>query len=220
MKTSPTFETFVQQVAERYRADGYEVLVQPAPSRRPSFLRKYSPDFIVRRGNERAVVEIKRMDRPPVGAQLRRMAELVESKPGWRFDLVLYSPEEGSSVKPPTKQSIRRSIAQARKLYGAGDKPAAILLAWSGFEAASRRAIEDVEGAPIEGGTPSDILKTLLSHGLITEPQWKKLDELLRLRNAVAHGGIDRPIQKRLFERLCNHAEHLIDSRSLASAAV
>lgn len=214
------YENFVLQVAERYRADGYVVLAQPSSSRRPRFLREFAPDFIVRRGNEKADVGIKRIGQAKGRVSLRRLAEAVESKPGWRFDIVIFSPEEKPDVKTQSVHAIRKSIEQARTLFGRGDKVAAFLLAWSGFEAAGRRAVEAVEEEPFEGGTPFDLSKTLLSHGLISESQWKGVNELLHLRNAVAHGALDRSIQKRAFEKLCNLAERLIDTRSLASTTV
>lgn len=214
------FETFVEQVADRYRAEGYDVLVHPQMRKRPAFLRDFSPDLIAKRGKENAVVEIKRMDRHPVGASRGRMAKLVKSKPGWRLDLVIFSPKETGDVRTLPEKAIRDSIGRAKKLFGQGEKSAAFLLAWSAFEAAGRRAVEAIEQEPFENASPADLSKALLSLGEITEPQWRSLRDLLKVRNSVAHGGLDISIRKRDFDKICGLAERLISARSAVSTSV
>ncbi|MHC5833859.1 MAG: hypothetical protein ACYT04_000000102130, partial [Nostoc sp.] len=47
------------KLADEYREKGYEVFFHPNPEDLPDFLNHYSPDMIVRRGEENVVIEVK-----------------------------------------------------------------------------------------------------------------------------------------------------------------
>jgi Holliday junction resolvase len=57
--TANTERERLLKLADEYRDKGYEVSFHPSPEDLPDFLRNYSPDLIVRRGNEAVVVEVK-----------------------------------------------------------------------------------------------------------------------------------------------------------------
>lgn len=74
----------IEVLAEEYRAQGYEVSVEPDPSRLPAFLSGYRPDLVVTRGDERTVVEVKSRRSLSTEAQARHLARLIEGEPGWQ----------------------------------------------------------------------------------------------------------------------------------------
>jgi Holliday junction resolvase len=69
------------ELAKEYRQKGYEVLLSPKPEELPDFLRGYRPDMIVRRGEEKVVIEVK--SRPSIASAqyLRGLAQAVEEHP-------------------------------------------------------------------------------------------------------------------------------------------
>ena len=84
----------LERVAQRYRDEGYQVVVRPAAEQIPPFIADFEPDLIAIRGNESVIVEIKvnRMDLSS-DHQISHLAEIVNSRPGWRLDLVVLEPE-------------------------------------------------------------------------------------------------------------------------------
>jgi hypothetical protein len=74
------------KVAQRYRDEGYDVLVHPRGDQLPPFVANSQLDLIATRGNEGVIVEIKtnRIDLSR-DHQLVRLAEIVNAQPGWRL---------------------------------------------------------------------------------------------------------------------------------------
>lgn len=72
------------QLAEEYRAKGYEILFQPSPADLPDFLKGYRPDMIVSRGDESVIVEVKSRSSLSSSSTeyLSALAEVVEQHPG------------------------------------------------------------------------------------------------------------------------------------------
>src|SRR5271166_287921 len=84
----------LERVAQRYRDEGYHVVLRPFGDQVPSFISGFQPDLVAKRGNEGVVVEIKanRMDLSS-DHQISQLAEIVNARPGWRLDLVVLEPE-------------------------------------------------------------------------------------------------------------------------------
>ena len=84
-----------QKTAEEYRSNGYEVQLEAFLDFFPNF----RADLLVRKGDEVKVIEVK--SRPSLAADPRvsELAKLIESKPGWSFELVLVG-EPGKSGLP------------------------------------------------------------------------------------------------------------------------
>ena len=79
-----------RKTAEDYRNRGYEVLMDVPLDLLPGF----SADLLVRKGDEVRVIEVK--SRPSLAAdpRVREVAQLIDSKPGWCFDLLLVGEPE------------------------------------------------------------------------------------------------------------------------------
>jgi hypothetical protein len=140
------FETELAQVAERYRAEGYEVTLRPQGPQVPAFAACFHPDLLAIKGTENVLVQVKESSEElKKDPDVSRMAETINAQPGWRFDLVvLNGSRDGEQVAEeamePPLESILRNLDEAERAARAGEVASAFLLAWGSLEAAMRRA--------------------------------------------------------------------------------
>jgi hypothetical protein len=182
----------LEQVAEKYRADGYEVHVLPAKAELPEFLKHFTPDLLAYRGQEKVVIEVKNRSDLRKDASLSYVAAEVNSQPGWRFDLIVQASDTSfdpifSGSTEPSIDGILQLAADAERLAASGELTAACLLAWSGVEAALRRLASQA-GLNLESTSPLYLLNALATEGLLAQPDYATLNSLFRLRNSLAHG--------------------------------
>ena len=177
-----------KKTAEEYRRRGYEVTLE-APL---DFLPGFTADLLVRRGDEVKVIEVK--SRPSLAADPRivELARRIESKPGWTFELVLVSePEKLDSpagARSFGNENIAQRFEEAERALDAGLPEAAFLLAWSAHEAAIRMVFSE-QGITESGITgPHFVLNQAVINGVISREEYKTLKEMLKYRNAIAHG--------------------------------
>lgn len=203
---------FLEQVAERYRLEGYDVSIGPKADV-PAFLRDFQPDLIARRGSGGVIVELKRR----TGYQnLHQMAEIVTREPGWRFDLVIYEPDLEDPRKLVKKDRVKIALRDAEQAVKFGQLQIGLLAVSSAFEAAAIIALQKhgVERMP----APPDLLKTLVSEGLISDDEYEVLAEISKLRSRVAHGALEQPISREKFDTLRRFAYRLIDEPDVVAA--
>jgi hypothetical protein len=188
-----TERAHVERLAASYRAEGYDVQVQPAPHERPDFL-PFQPDLIVTRGDDRRVVEVKLRHTPAAESQARRLAALIEAQPGWAFELVVVGDRVGArtapvfdapDVLPP--DALRARLASARRLLDDGDAGAALLVAWSSLEGALR-LLARAEGVALDGPSAQRLLKRSTEEGLIDRSRYRALARLQAKRHPHAYG--------------------------------
>ena len=180
------------KTAEEYRRKGYEVLFEAPLDFAPGF----KADLLVRKGDEVRVVEVK--SRPSLAAdpKIGELAKLIDSKPGWIFELLLVAePEKLDSPVGAHSfegENIVQRVEQAEKALEAGLPEAAFLLAWSALEAATRALIA-VQGVSDKRITsPRFVLDQAVFHGAISREEYNALIRMLEYRNALAHGfGVD-----------------------------
>lgn len=181
----------LERIAEEYRSQGYDVLVEPSGSDLPSFLQDHHPDLIARRGEERLIIELK--SSPAVGGkdQVRWLAEKVHREPGWRFVLIASGPEEGllpgEQLSLLSDTEVEQHLRQVRLLLGSGQNEAALLLGWAAIES-QLRALAQREEIPLPRPDTPTLLRQLVSLGLTDREQHRLLTEAFRARSAVAHG--------------------------------
>ena len=102
-----------QKTAEEYRSRGYEVLVEASLD----FLPGFTADLLVRKGDEVKVIEVK--SRPSLAAdpKISELARIIESKPGWTFELLLVSePEKLDSPEGLDRLTVKASSRGSKKL--------------------------------------------------------------------------------------------------------
>lgn len=208
-------ELELDKIAERYRAEGYEVILQPRGKDVPEFLDRLEPDLIARNSSESVVVEVKTRADLATDYNLRHLASVIDAQPGWRFDVVVTNPEiwpdEVSSGAVERNTSEIRSLTRtAAKLVSLGELEAAYLIAGSAAEAAMREVARRHE-IPLERKHPQFVINTLYSEGMLSRSDYDKLEEAMRVRNTVGHGLKCGRLDPRLPAFLIKVVDRLLD---------
>ncbi len=205
----------IKQYADWYSQQGYQVSVEPSPRELPEFLRTLAPDMIARRDGENIVVEIKTSS-PASFEQVQRLARALEHRAGWKLQVVYADLDDPEWAPPPELPDISEltrlvSVASAdERDHGASQ----FLLLWAIIEAAARHRLSSLKIPPTRRISSSALLKMLLTEGIIEEDNYAVLRHGLAVRNAIAHGFLNQPIDEDLFEQLRTAAGLLLRSAS------
>lgn len=186
-------DDFEQEVAQRYKQQGYKVIVEPQKSELPFDLGTYKPDLIVMKSpDEGYIIEAKSaVSQTPID-RYRDISEIVSGHPGWSFLLVTGEdvPLSGQDIDSEgllTWGQMLERQSQAERLISLGEVDAAYLLLWGIFEAALRRRAKQA-AIPIERLQTSALIKHLYSQGVLPLEQFDQAMELDTVRNRIAHG--------------------------------
>src|SRR5919108_1290944 len=213
--TSSAHEAYqrkLQEIAADYRAQGYDVRIEPGPEDVPAFLTGVRPDLIARGPHDSVVVEVKVGTTTAASERFRELAEKIRQQPGWRFSLVVIDPrsdEVAPSAEPLlNRDAIANRLKTANELRRAGSKDAAFLLLWVSIEALLRQ-ITAREGLPLERMPSSALLKELFSLGLLSRDDFDVAQRAFAVRSALVHGfeatGLDQ-----MTEAVARLAQHLL----------
>ena len=177
-----------RKTAEEYRSKGYEVSVE-APL---DFMPGFRADLIARKDAEVKVIEVKSRSSLAANPKLIELARIIDSKPGWSFELLLVAePEKLDSPEgahPFEGKNILRRIEEAEKALESGLSEAAFLLAWSACEAAIRVLIA-AQGVSSTGiNTSGYVLDQAIFQGVISRDEYHNLTSMRKYRNAIIHG--------------------------------
>jgi hypothetical protein len=210
----------IRQYADWYSRQGYQVSIEPSPRELPKFLRTLAPDLIAHRDDENVVVEIKTSS-PASFEQVQRLARALEHRAGWKLRVVyadLPDPEWAPPSELPETADLlaRLDILSAE---GGDDDPNRLqfLLLWSIIEAAARHRLSALNIPPTSRISSSALIKMLLTEGIIEEEDYLVLRQALAVRNAIAHGFLNQPVDTALFEQIRKAALLLL--RPAASSA-
>lgn len=202
------------KLAEEYRNKGYEILLHPKSEDLPDFLKNYSPALIVRRQDEGVVVEVKSRSSLNLSSTqyLKNLAQTIEQRPGWRFELVMTNPEDTIySIKAEgslQEDEIKSGLQIARQLIERHPE-SAILYLWSLTEA-TLRLIAEKESLSLRNFDPLHLIKQLATEGIISQSGYQLLMNWLSLRNAIAHGFKTTPITQDSIYELVEMSEDLL----------
>ncbi len=185
-------ELLLSRVAEDYRREGFEVIIEPQPGELPFDLDLYHPDLLVKKSdNEGFIIEVKgSTDRISVD-RYREIAETVSEHPGWRF-LLVTGKDSVPDSQENTKQllswaDIQRRRKQSEQLIAIGELEAAFLSLWAITEALMRRQAEQAL-IPIERFPTVSLIKHLYTQGELSIEQYDKAMSLVDVRNRLVHG--------------------------------
>jgi hypothetical protein len=183
-------EQLLNTVAERYRSDGYEVVIEPEPRSIPIDLGGYRPDLIAKKGDNTAIVEVKREAQRLSFDQLRTLSEEIKRHHGWRFVLVT-----GQDVLPPSLpeddqlswEDVQARMEGALRLAETGSQEAGYVLLWITFERMMRLQARDI-ALPVDRLAPAILIRQLYSHGELSYAQFETALRCQEVRNRVVHG--------------------------------
>lgn len=96
------------------------------------------------------MIEVKTRSALASSSQLDRLAQAIEHRPGWSFELVLVAEpdrlEPPPGAKPYDSGALRSRVEPAQSILEAGQAEPAFLLAWSSCEAALRLLAAEQDG--------------------------------------------------------------------------
>jgi hypothetical protein len=206
----------LNQVADRYRAQGYKVVVRPGPGDLPDFAKKFKVEIVARSDAGSALISAKKspsdlQSDPSVASY----AEITEKQPGWRFDLVVLGSDDSAmpprnEAKEPSEEDIHRSLADVERMLQAGFVQQALIAAWAVLETAMRRRLH-AEGEDADWGTsPRTMLNELYSSGILQSSEFRDLEGLFQARSAIVHGFTSPVINKNAIQLLADTARRLL----------
>lgn len=188
-----------RQVADRLRAEGWDVLTEPTSDVFPEELRGFRPDLLAVRDDEHLIVEIRGLGGAPQrqGDELEVLAQRLAGMPGWNLELVWVGEDE-----PPAPRALLEQRAQRARALAASDPEAGLMLAWSAVEGS---LVELAERAGLSVSRPgTGLITELYSRGLVTEAQFELLRTAQQRRNLVAHGRVAEGLDQGLVEKLAD----------------
>lgn len=188
------FEQELKQMADAYRAQGYDVIVRPVSDQLPTFAQDFKIELVCRRGNEGVLVAVKKnRDAVTADGNMQRYAEITSSQPGWRFDFAILEAEnprarEIRGAKEFSPEDITRSLDQAEELNRIGLSRYAVVAAWAALEAAMRIRLRASGQEAGWGSTPRLMVKELYSAGMMSPDEFRQIELASQLRNQIVHG--------------------------------
>lgn len=123
-------------------------------------------------------------------------------------------PPDSSKVTEQTLdiEEIHKRLREISTLMKEGHNGAALVLAWSAFEAAMRLTADKL-GLSAERRSPSALIRSLLTYNLLDQDEYRSLTEVLQIRNSVAHGFKPPKTLLDLIQRLIDLTHGLIKRR-------
>ena len=204
-----------QQIAEEYRQKGYEVSTESPLD----FFGDFRADLVARKDDDVRVIQVKSRASLAADQRIVELAQLIESKPGWNFELALVGEPENLSAPSESAPfgiaEVQQRLGEAAQLLDAAHVESAFMLAWSAFEAAVRMLLA-TEGVADGRITSSNyVLDQARYLGLLASEDYGRLTDALALRNAIAHGFSHSGLSEEYVTRLIHAVRQMIDSAEL-----
>ncbi|HUY92807.1 MAG TPA: hypothetical protein VMV10_28965 [Pirellulales bacterium] len=189
------FKQHLNDVANRYRSQGYQVVERPEPKDLPDFAKTFKVEIVARRADGSALVSAKKTPKElEADPDVTRYAETTEKQSGWRFDVIVLGPNdeaeppEKRDAKEPSEEDFRHQFDTVQRLLAANVNQQALVLAWSVLEAAMRRRLQAEGEEAGWGSSPRTMMNELLSAGLLSNSVFRDLEGLFQARSAIVHG--------------------------------
>lgn len=188
------YDALVARVAQKYKKEGYKVIIEPRMPNLPFDLGVYRPDILAMKSeNDGFIIEIKSKNTHISVDQFREIAETISQHNGWHFLLVTgddvainESEQKNENLLLSWEQIIARN-EKGRKLLALSETEGAFWTFWGIIEAMMRKRAEQVS-IPIERFPTLSLIKHLYSQGELSIDQFDKMIELQKIRNQLAHG--------------------------------
>lgn len=188
---------YLAKLRDQYMKSGYRVVEEPFNGQLPDTFADSNIRMLAIKGGETVAVRVKRQDEITDLDELRRFAEQVEKTPGWSLDFVSV-PRNGTLDVPATAaelnaRQIELVIKEAEDGLSAGLRRSAFLMAWTAVEA-SMRELARRSDLLTERESPTLVLETLYTYGLVSREDYEQIRDHYALRSALIHGVETKPI--------------------------
>jgi uncharacterized protein YutE (UPF0331/DUF86 family) len=210
-------EERLNHVADRYRGQGYKVIVRPGPDDLPPFAKDFEVEILATRADGGVLASVKGSPSDlQADPNLSKYAEVIEKQPGWRYDVFVLGPDpqptpEKRDAREPSEGEVRSSLDDAERMLRAGFVTQSLIAAWAALEAAMRHRLR-AQGSEAGWGTsPRTMLNELVSSGVLSMSVFRDLEALFQLRNVLVHGFSAPAVEPRAVQLLVETARRLLD---------
>ena len=200
-------EQLIATLRDDYTTRGYETV--PSSAFAEHLPDGFSPDLILRKGEEVIFFETRERVAARDPEVTRRIRTFIHGHPGWRLQVIsLHDPEQQPAKAPGPVQEpaphhdehplraaeMAPKIALAEAELRAGDVESAVVLLWVSIEAALRDILEAEIALPDECLTARAVADTLCDRGRITGSERDAVGLARALCNRAIHGfKVDKP---------------------------
>jgi hypothetical protein len=215
-------ELRLNQVADRYRAQGYNIVIRPRPDDLPAFAKDFNVEIIARRDDGGVLASAKKTQGDlEADREVPRYAEVAAKQPGWRFDVIVLGPEtrpmlEKRDATEPSDEDTRQAIGDVERMLQAGFVQQALIAAWAVLETAMRRRLRAGGEEAGWGSSPRTMLNELYSGGVLQSSVFRDLEGIFHSRSAIVHGFATPVIEKSAVQFLVETARMLLDESRVA----
>lgn len=183
----------INEIAKDYKSKGYLVNIEPESSKLPNFIKNFRPDIIALSDLDNVVIEVKSSDSKIDFKSLEELANIVNSKENWRFELVFTNPKNRLSIEKELNvidlEKIKNRIVECEYLISNDYFDSSFLLAWATLEAAIKIKLTSLNEHDVDVNKPPlHLIKNLFSYGVINQSLLRKIEVLNQKRNALIHG--------------------------------
>lgn len=205
-------------MAKDYQNRGYKVIIEPRGADIPSFIKNYQPDLIVSNDKETVIIEVKTRSDFSTINELRDIAELVNKKGNWRFELIVTNPKQSSQTEDEITNvdlnfsDIEANIKEVKSALNNGLFSTAFVLCWASLESLSRQLLLEDKKA-LKSKNTIVLIKTLFSFGYLTRTDYESLEKLLVTRNHVVHGYKSSELNIKSVEKLLSITQKLLTEK-------
>lgn len=174
------------ELANEYKTRGYKVIIEPKSSDCPLFLRNFQPDLIAMSENDNVVFEVKTKNSFKNSKHLDDIAQIVDSQDNWRFELVITNPRY-ITHKDISLKTCKTRLDESQKLLRQKYYTSSLLTAWATVESLLRKLIS-IDKQKKLNSSPTQLVKTSYSLGLLSESELDLLNKAAQARNMIVHG--------------------------------
>lgn len=187
----------IENLLPRYRAEGFDVYINPSPSILPPFMQEYRPDAVALRSDKKIAIEV--IGSSTGSAQkIRTLQSLFADQNDWELKVFYASPASSSSVLAiASAPTINESIQRIVELKESGHVSPALVMAWATLEAIGRALLP---GPFQRAQTPARLVEVLGSEGYLTPEEADIVRTAISVRNAVVHGQLESKVDPKMLE--------------------
>jgi len=205
----------LESLLPKYRAEGFDVFVNPSPSILPPFMQSYRPNAVALRRDKKIAIEVVRSPESS-GRKIQDLQSLFAPQTDWELRVFYVSP--GVAERPfevASASTTRKAVQRVLDLKRDGHKLPALVMAWAALEALGRALMPDELRRP---QTPARLIEVLASAGYLTPLEADSLRAAIALRNAAVHGGLEPVVDDNLLDQFIAVLQMLVGSLSGADA--